>query len=104
MINNVNFEEEGDRFIELFKEFEDTIKLECEKYGIKTERENIGSLIFKVSEKNNVVKRHKKDLDLIRDVRNLNTHKSADKYKYAVFPSPEINTMLEKIIYSCANF
>lgn len=103
MVHNINFEEEGDRLIDLFKELEQTIRNQCQKFGIKTERETIDSLICKLSERNKIVKKYKNDLDLIRNVRNLNTHQRVDKYKYVVCPSPEINDKLENMIKEIKN-
>ena len=73
MDSNINFEEEGDKFLNLFKELEKVIKESCQKEGIETDYKEISYLINKLSEKNNIVKRHKKELDLIREVRNTNT-------------------------------
>lgn len=100
---NVNFEEEGDRLVSLFKELEEVIKNECKKIGIITENKDISNLINNLSEKNNIIRKHKNELDLIRNVRNLNTHQRVDKYKYVVCPSPEINTRLESIINEIKN-
>lgn len=100
---NVNFDEEGDRLIGLFKELEEVIKNECRKTGIITDNKGISSLIDILSQKNSVVRKHKNELNLIRDVRNLNSHQGAKKYKYLVCPSPEINTKLENIINEIKN-
>ena len=48
---NVNFEEEGDRLVSLFKELEEVIKNECKKIGIITENKDISNLINNLSEK-----------------------------------------------------
>ena len=98
MTDNVDFKKEADKLIDLFKELEQLIKLECEKVGINTENEDISTLIFRLSKKNNLIRNYKKDLDIIRDVRNINSHIKDDKYKYVVCPSPDINIRLENII------
>lgn len=98
MLDNVDFKKETDKFIDLFKELEQVIKTECEKNGIRTENENIGNLINLLSKKNSLIRNYKRDLDLIRDVRNINSHKKDDNYKYVVCPSPDINIRLENII------
>ena len=98
MNNNINFEEEGDKFLNLFKQLEKAIEEECQKVGIETYHKEISYLINKLSEKNNIVKKHKNELDLIREVRNTNTHNIIGKSKYVVYPSPEINIRLENII------
>jgi len=101
--SNINFEEEGDKFLNLFKELEKVIKESCQKEGIETDYKEISYLINKLSEKNNIVKRHKKELDLIREVRNTNTHNIIGRSKYVVYPSPEINIRLKSIIDEIKN-
>ena len=98
MLNSEDFKKETDKFLDLFKELEQVIKSECEKVGISTENEDINTLINRLSKKNNLIRNYKNDLDLIRDVRNINSHKKDDKYKYVVCPSPDINIRLENII------
>ena len=100
---NVNFEKEADKLISLFKELEDVIKNECKKCAIDTNEKSISLLINELSKKNNIVRRNKDELDLIRNVRNLNVHQQIDKYKYVVYPSPEINNKLEMIINEIKN-
>lgn len=100
---NVNFEEEADKLISLFKELEEVIKNECKRYAIDTNEKNISFLINELSKKSNIVKRNKDDLDLIRNVRNINVHQQIEKYKYVIYPNPEINKKLEKIINEIKN-
>ena len=42
---NVNFEEEADKLISLFKELEEVIKSECKKYAIDTNEKNISFFV-----------------------------------------------------------
>lgn len=94
----VNFIEEGDKLTDLFKELEETIRNKCRIVGIKTEESSIESLIRELAKKNNVVKRYKDELDIIREVRNINTHQRNEKYRYIVCPNPEMNIRLRNII------
>lgn len=103
MGNSIDFIEEGDKLINLFKELEEVIKNECKKNGIVTDEKNIGYLIKVLSEKNSAVKKHKEELNFIRDVRNLNSHNKVDKDKYVVYPNPEINIRLKNIINEIKN-
>ena len=47
----VNFVEEGDKLITLFKELEEVIRKECNSKGIKTDYMNLDSQIRKLSKK-----------------------------------------------------
>lgn len=94
----VNFTEEGDKLTNLFKELEETIRNKCRTVGINTEMSSIDILIKKLAEKNSVVKRYKDELDIIRTVRNINTHQRNQEYGYVVCPNPEMNIRLRKII------
>ena len=67
MENSIDFIEEGDKLINLFKELEEAIKNECKKNGIFTDEKNIGYLIKVLSEKNSVVKKYIPILKLILD-------------------------------------
>lgn len=100
---NVNFEKEGDKLSVLFKELEGIVKNECNKNGILTDNKEISYLINKLSEKNSIVRKHKKELDFIRDVRNFNTHQMGIEYKYPICPSPEVNLLLKNIIDEIKN-
>ena len=44
---NVNFEEEADKLISLFKELEEVIKNECKRYAIDTNEKNISFLGYR---------------------------------------------------------
>ena len=66
--------------------------------GINIEGVSIDNLIKELSLKNSVVKRYKNELNLIRTVRNINTHQRNDKYGYVVCPNPEMNVRLRNII------
>ena len=94
----VNFTEEGDKLTNLFKELEETIRNKCRTVGINTEMSSIDILIKKLAEKNSVVKRYKDELDIIRTVRNINTHQRNQEYGYVVCPNPEMNIRLRNII------
>lgn len=99
----VNFTEEGYIFINLFKELENVIKNKCKVAGINTENKKMHLLIDELSKKNSVVRRNKKELDLMRDVRNLNSHEFAKEYGYVVCPNPEMNSRLKSIIEEITN-
>lgn len=104
MENNINSENEVDKFLNSFKKLENVIRMECQKKRIDERNEiGIGKLIDELSEKNNIVKRYKNDLDVIRDIRNILIHKSGKKYKNVITPSPEITNNLEKIVEEIAN-
>jgi len=104
MDSNINFENEADKFLNLFKILEEVIRDECQKKGIDARNEvSIGQLINKLSEKNNIIKRHKNELDIIRDIRNILTHKSGKVYKNLITPSPEVTDNLENIIREIKN-
>ena len=94
----VNFTEEGDKLTNLFKELEEIIRNKCRIVGINTEMSSIDILIKKLAEKNSVVKRYKDELDIIRTVRNINTHQRNEEYGYVVCPNPEMNIRLRNII------
>ena len=64
---NVNFVEEGARFIDSFKKLEGVIREKCELIGIETERANTSDLIRELSKKNSVVRRYKDELMIIKD-------------------------------------
>lgn len=103
MEEKVNFIEETDRLMQLFKEFEKVIRQKCRELKIVTNNASIESLINKLSEKNNYFRRNKDEIDIIRKVRNINSHNGGETYKYVVCPSPEINDRLEKIINDIKN-
>lgn len=98
MYYNSDFETESKKLLDLFKELEEVIKKECKRVGILTEDSDIGLLIKKLSEKNNVVRKYKEQLDLIRKIRNINTHQKCNKDEYVICPNPEINIKFENII------
>ena len=99
----VNFIEEGDKLTDLFKELEEIIRNKSNTLGIKTEGTNIDYLIKSLSLKNNIVKKHKKELLMIKEIRNINTHNRNANYKYFVCPNPEINLRLKEIIEEIKN-
>lgn len=103
MSESINFIEEGDKFIELFKELEDVIKSKCKTVGIQTEGMKMDYLIRTLSTKNNVVKRYFDELLLIKDIRNIDSHKGNKNYRYIVSPNPETNLHLKKIINEIEN-
>lgn len=72
--NIVNFTEEGNKLVELFKELEEVIRKKCGLVGIKTDNVSIDSQIKELSKKNSVVRRYQDDLLIIKQVRNINTH------------------------------
>ena len=77
---NVNFVEEGNKLIDLFKELEEVIRKKCEFIGIKTDNIPIDSQIKELSKKNSIVRKYKDDLLIIKQIRNINTHQRSDKY------------------------
>ncbi len=96
--NIVNFTEEGNKLVELFKELEEVIRKKCGLVGIKTDNVSIDSQIKELSKKNSVVRRYQDDLLIIKQVRNINTHQRNDKYGYVVCPNPDMNIKLKSII------
>lgn len=94
----VNFVEESDKLLQLFKEFEEVVKQKCIKLGIKTDEMDIKSLIEELCKKDKYFKSKEKEINIIRIIRNINSHNWGGGYKYVVYPSPEINNRLEKII------
>lgn len=102
-MNNIDFDEESEKLIQSFKKFEKIIKCKAIESGISIEENNLDVLINKLCEKNPLLKRNKDEIDIIRKIRNLNSHNSGREYKYVVCPSPEINNRLEKIINDIEN-
>ena len=99
MLDNVDFRNETDKFIDLFKELEYLIKKECNKVGIETkEEESLNYLINKLSKKNKLINSHKEDLDFIRRVRNINWHEKDKEYRYVACPSPTTTNKLQNIV------
>ena len=96
--NIVNFTEEGNKLINLFKELEEVIRIKCNSVGIKTDNVPIDSQIKELSKKNSVVRRYQDELLIIKQVRNINTHQRNDKYGYVVCPNPDMNIKLKSII------
>ncbi len=96
--NIVNFTEEGNKLVELFKELEEVIRKKCNSAGIKTDNVPIDSQIKELSKKNSVVRRYQDELLIIKQVRNINTHQRNDKYGYVVCPNPDMNLKLKSII------
>lgn len=96
--NIVNFTEEGNKLVELFKELEEVIRKKCGLVGIKTDNVSIDTQIKELSKKNSVVRRYQDDLLIIKQVRNINTHQRNDKYGYVVCPNPDMNIKLKSII------
>lgn len=99
----VNFIEEGDKLITLFKELEEVIRKECNSTGIKTEYMNLDSQIRELSKKNSIVRKYQNELMIIKQVRNINTHQRNDKYGYVVCPNPDMNLKLKNIIEEITN-
>lgn len=100
---NVNFVEEGNKLIDLFKELEEVIRKKCEFIGIKTDNIPIDSQIKELSKKNSIVRKYKDDLLIIKQIRNINTHQRSDKYRYVVCPNPDMNIKLKNIIEEIKN-
>ena len=100
---NVNFVEEGNKLIDLFKELEEVIRKKCEFIGIKTDNIPIDSQIKELSKKNSIVRKYKDDLLIIKQIRNINTHQRSDKYRYVVCPKPDMNIKLKNIIEEIKN-
>lgn len=82
--NIVNFTEEGNKLIDLFKELEEIIRKKCNVSGIITENTTLDSQIKELSKKNSVVRKYQDELMIIKQVRNINTHQRNDKYGYVV--------------------
>lgn len=99
----VNFIEESDKLMQLFKEFEEVVKQRCKQLNILTDNMSINYLIEKLSKKDTYIERKKDEIDMIRKIRNLNAHNRGENHKYIVYPSPEINNKLEKIINEIKN-
>lgn len=96
--NIVNFTEEGNKLVDLFKELEEVIRKKCNSVGIRTDNVPIDSQIKELSKKNSVVRRYQDELLIIKQVRNINTHQRNDKYGYVVCPNPDMNVKLKSII------
>ena len=96
--NIVNFTEEGNKLVNLFKELEEVIRKKCNLVGIKTDNVPIDSQIKELSKKNSVIRRYQDELLIIKQVRNINTHQRNDKYGYVVCPNPDMNIKLRSII------
>lgn len=96
--NIVNFTEEGNKLVDLFKELEEVIRKKCNSVGIKTDNVPIDSQIKELSKKNSVVRRYQDELLIIKQVRNINTHQRNDKYGYVVCPNPDMNIKLKSIV------
>ena len=101
--NIVNFTEEGNKLIDLFKELEEIIRKKCNANGIITENTTLDSQIKELSKKNSVVRKYQDELMIIKQVRNINTHQRNDKYGYVVCPNPEMNIKLKTIIDEIKN-
>lgn len=99
----MDYEENVEKFMSLFKDLERTIKRECEKYNIKTENVDLKNLIDLLSNKNRIIRKHKDELHVIRKIRNLNAHGEIGNYKYVVYPITDITEKLEKIIKEINN-
>ncbi len=103
-INKDEFKNETDKFIDLYKELEYLIKQECNKIGIEAkETDSLNYLINKLSKKNNLIKKHKEDLNFIRKVRNINWHEKDKEYRYVACPSPTTTNTLQNIINEIKN-
>ena len=94
----VNFTEEGNKLMNLYKELEETIRNKCRTVGINTEGSSIDILIRELAKKNSVLKRYKDELENIKTIRNINTHQRNEEYGYVVCPNPEMNIRLRNII------
>ena len=101
--NIVNFTEEGNKLIDLFKELEEIIRKKCNVSGIITEDTTLDSQIKELSKKNSVVRKYQDELMIIKQVRNINTHQRNDKYGYVVCPNPDMNIKLKTIIDEIKN-
>ena len=101
--NIVNFTEEGNKLIDLFKEREEIIRKKCNVSGIITENTTLDSQIKELSKKNSVVRKYQDELMIIKQVRNINTHQRNDKYGYVVCPNPDMNIKLKTIIDEIKN-
>lgn len=101
--NIVNFTEEGNKLIDLFKELEEIIRKKCNVSGIITENTTLDSQIKELSKKNSVVRKYQDELMIIKQVRNINTHQRNDKYGYVVCPNPDMNIKLKTIIDEIKN-
>lgn len=66
--NIVNFTEEGNKLVDLFKELEEVIRKKCNAVGIKTDNVSIDSQIKELSKKNSVVRRYQDELLIIKQV------------------------------------
>ena len=101
--NIVNFKEEGNKLIDLFKELEEIIRKKCNACGIITENTTVDFQIKELSKKNSVVRKYQDELMIIKKVRNINTHQRNDKYGYIVCPNPDMNIKLKTIIDEIKN-
>lgn len=101
--NIVNFTEEGNKLVDLFKELEEIIRKKCNVSGIITENTTLDSQIKELSKKNSVVRKYQDELMIIKQVRNINTHQRNDKYGYVVCPNPDMNIKLKTIIDEIKN-
>ena len=101
--NIVNFTEEGNKLIDLFKELEEIIRKKCNVSGIITENTTLDAQIKELSKKNSVVRKYQDELMIIKQVRNINTHQRNDKYGYVVCPNPDMNIKLKTIIDEIKN-
>lgn len=101
--NIVNFTEEGNKLIDLFKELEEIIRKKCNVSGIITENTTLDFQIKELSKKNSVVRKYQDELMIIKQVRNINTHQRNDKYGYVVCPNPDMNIKLKTIIDEIKN-
>ena len=102
--------EEGDKFLDLFRELETVIRKECHNVGISTENYegfpiDIGTLIRQLKEFNSIVRNYEYELRLFRDIRNINSHQNDDSmnlfdndFRYAISPSPNINAIFRRIL------
>ena len=97
----VNFIEEADNFKKLFNELEDLLRERCEKRHIKgyyqfmQYSECISKLLVS---KDGLIKFYRKELEEVGELRNFIMHNSTKNYTYPLYPSPDYNEMLSKII------
>ncbi len=105
-MDEVNFYKEADDFKILFNEMEDLLRDRCQKRNVKgyyqymPYSECITKLIIS---KDMVIKHYKNELEEIGELRNYMMHNSTKNYAYPVYPSPEYNELLRKIVEEIKN-
>ena len=101
MLNKEEFKKEAETFDNLYKKLIDLIKSECRKFEIKVDTDvtKLRSCINLLTEKNNIIKHFKDDLNFILDIKDICIKYNGNtNYDYTTSPNPNINYKLKKII------